>query len=90
MTIVAILLGLIVMSGWVRAYVLHRARAAHVCPIAPPDKAVLVNYAGLPESIRPLRGPAPATYSRPHGNKPAIIYERIGTAAVYKATSAKS
>jgi hypothetical protein len=89
MIIVVILLGLIAASGWAYAYTLHRARAAHVCQITPPDKAVLVNYAGLPESIRSLRGPAPATYSRPHGSKPAILYERIGTAAVYKATSAK-
>ena len=59
-------------------------RRRHVCPVDPPTKAVLVNAAGLPESVRSLKGAAPETYSRPKGKDPAIIYHRIGTAALYQ------
>lgn len=73
--------------GWLLAGGLglwvHRLRR-HRCPIDVPTKAVLVNTAGLPESLRSLRGAPPVTYSRPKGRDAAILYHRIGTAAVYQ------
>jgi hypothetical protein len=70
--------------GWGVALALFVALKRHTCPIEPPTKAVLVNKAGLPESIRTLRGAPRETYSRAHGKDPAWIYHRVGTAAVYQ------
>lgn len=89
MQVAVILFAVLALAGWALAYRLHIAKVDHVCPVEPPTKAVLINFSGLPESIRTLRGPAPKTYSRPRGHNPAIVYERIGTAAVYQATTAK-
>jgi hypothetical protein len=89
MQVVACVFAVLALAGWALAYRLHIAKVDHVCPTESPSKAVLLNFAGLPESIRALRQAPPKTYSRPQGNKPAIIYERIGTAVVYQATSAK-
>jgi hypothetical protein len=52
-----------------------------------PTKAVLLNYAGLPESCRTLKGSAPREYTRPHGRGPATTYARAGIAIVYQATA---
>jgi len=90
MAIVAMIFAILAVAGWIVASYLYSARKQHVCPIEPPKSAVLLNYAGLPESHRALRGDTPKTYSRPRGDKPAIVYERIGTAVVYKATAPKS
>lgn len=75
------------LAGWMLAGGLglwvYRLRQ-HTCPVEQPTKAVLVNSAGLPESLRTLRGAPPVTYSRPKGRDAAILYHRIGTAAVYQ------
>lgn len=73
-------------SGWGIALALAVALRRHQCPIEQPTKAVLVNSAGLPESLRTLRGPAPKEYSRPRGKGAATLYPRIGTAVIYQAT----
>jgi hypothetical protein len=87
MIAVAVGLLLLAIAGWLLALAGIRARRQHVCPIEQPDKAVLVNAAGLPESLRTLRGKPPVTYSRPKGKGPAILYHRIGTAVVYQPKS---
>lgn len=74
-------------GGWALAGWLWVAKRRHQCPIEPPTYAVLLNSAGLPESCRSLRTHPPATYSRPHGRLPATLYERVGTAALYRATA---
>lgn len=89
MVAVASICAVLALAGWIAAWRLFVARKQHVCPVQPPDRSVLLNYAGLPESVRSLKGAPPKTYARPHGDKPAIVYARIGTAAVYQATSAK-
>lgn len=79
----AVLLGF-GLAGWLLALIGAIRRGQHVCPVEQPTKAVLVNVAGLPESLRTLRGAPPQTYARPKGKAPAIIYHRIGTAVVYQ------
>lgn len=75
--------------GWGTAAWLYLWRARHVCPVEVPTRAVLLNYAGLPESCRTLRKAPPESYSRPRGKDPALIYRRIGTAVVYQTTQTK-
>lgn len=72
------------LAGWLLALAGVVSRRRHVCPIEQPEKAVLVNAAGLPESLRTLRGKPPLTYARPKGKAPAILYHRIGTAVLYQ------
>lgn len=72
--------------GWLVALVVTALYVRHQCPIEAPTRAVLLNSAGLPESVRTLRGAPPKEYARPHGRSPATIYHRIATAAVYQAT----
>lgn len=78
---------ILAVSGWSVAGFLWSRSRRHRCPIAPPTKAVLVNHAGLPESIRHLRGAPPKSYSRPRGSGPATEYRPIGHAVIYQATS---
>lgn len=81
MTAILILLALV---GWgVAGWLWQRART-HVCPVEVPTKAVLVNAAGLPESLRSIPRTPPETYSRPHGKGAATIYRRVGTAILYQ------
>lgn len=77
-------LAVLALVGWGIAGRLAFLRARHICPFQPPTKAVLLSRSGLPESMRSLKGAAPATYSRPHGKGPAILYQRVGTAALYQ------
>jgi hypothetical protein len=77
---------ILAIAGWGFALALAVALKRHRCPIEYPTKAVLVNSAGLPESLRTLRGPAPKEYTRPRGKGAATIYPRIGTAVLYQAT----
>lgn len=80
-------LAIIASLGWGVALALAIAFKWHTCPIEHPTRAVLVNAAGLPESMRTLRTAPPKEYTRPHGRGPAQVYPRIGTAVVYQATS---
>ena len=84
----------IAIVGWAVAVALAVDRRRYRQPVVfpahvaeTPSRAVLVNSAGLPESLRTLRGPAPKEYTRPHGKGVATIYQRIGTAVVYQATA---
>lgn len=78
---------LLAACGWGVAGFFWSRLARHQCPIAPPTKAVLINSAGLPESIRHLRGPAPKSYHRPRANAAPTEYRPIGHAVIYQATS---
>jgi hypothetical protein len=81
------MLAVVAALGWVTVLVLTVIMRRHRCPIEQPSRAVLVNHAGLPESIRTLRMAPPKEYTRPHGKQPPTIYTRIGSAVVYQATA---
>lgn len=85
MTAALVVLAVLAIAGWFSAWRLYCQRRDHRCPIEQPTKAVLVNAAGLPESIRSLRGVPPKTYTRAHGRGVSTEYKRVGTAAIYQA-----
>lgn len=73
-------------AGWIVAYVLYRrVRTSAPVPDGAITKALLVNRAGLPETLRTLRTAPPKTYARAHGKGIATEYVRTGTAAIYQA-----
>lgn len=78
---------ILAVSGWIAAGFFGARLRRHRCPIDPPTKAVLVNHAGLPESVRHLRGVPPKSYSRPRGSGPATEYRPAGHAVIYQATA---
>lgn len=81
------LLILLAASGWIVAGFLWALRRRYATMAGLVTKAVLINSAGLPESMRHLKGVPPKTYYRPRSGGPATEYRPIGHAVVYQATS---
>lgn len=87
-----VLCGALAVLGWALAgwlYLQWRRKPqtvlARPADRSAPEWYLMVQASGQPESLRRLQGHPQPVIHRPRGKNPALRYNRIGTAVIYKA-----